>query len=459
MNLDPFKKSLAVAKGITPADREWFPRWLRRYANDPTVVTDDPSVVKVSPELAIRFSRQLLSSGTPAWQRLQAVRALATYQHLVLKEKVDGFAVIVKKLRQLAASESQQGPALDADSIKELQGDIDPEEPHWIQETRRTLRTLHYKYATETAYVKWIVRFIAFVGSDQLEQFGDKEITRFLTSLAVKRNVASSTQNQAKSALLFVYETVIGKELAFLDAVSAKIPETLPVVLSRREITEMIPRLEGVHRLMFEVMYGTGLRHKECRRLRIKDICFDEGTILVRDGKGAKDRVTVLPESTIAGFRKQIEKSTYLHRLDIEEGFPDVYLPFALKRKYPNAASELGWKWIFPSGQRRRDKRSGSVWRHHVSENFFATPFKKALKRAGIVKNAVPHSLRHSFATHLLEGGSDVRTVQELLGHKDVKTTMIYMHVMNKPGLAVKSPVDSLQEQVAKLVGVGEAEF
>jgi len=326
-----------------------------------------------------------------------------------------------------------------------LAGEIDPDEPRWIQEMRRVLRTLHYKYATEKAYVQWIARFIGFVGTDQLERFGDKEITQFLTGLAVEGNVASSTQNQAKSALLFLYETVIGKELAFMDAVSAKLPETLPVVLSRDEISAIFPKFHGEHKLMFQIMYGAGLRHKECRRLRVKDICFDEGTILIRDGKGAKDRVTVLPESTVIGLREQIELSADLHKLDIEEGFPEVYLPFALKRKYPQAASELGWRWIFSSRQRRRDKRSGNVWRHHVSESFFASPFKKALHRAGIVKNAVPHSLRHSFATHLLEDGADIRTVQELLGHKDVKTTMIYLHVMNKPGLAVKSPIDSLR--------------
>lgn len=437
---------MAVANGVSPADREW----IDRYANDPRVLTDDASRVIVSAELAIRFSKELLSSGTPAWQRLQAVRALATYRHLVHRESVEDFAVIVRTLKQLAASQDLDSRVLDAEGIAGLAGEIDPAETHWVQETRRTLRTLHYKYATEKAYIQWIMRFIGFVGSDQLERFGDREITRFLTGLAVQGNVASSTQNQAKSALLFLYETVIGKELAFLDAVSAKIPETLPVVLSRREIAAMLPKLHGEHKLMFQIMYGAGLRHKECRRLRIKDIGFDDGTILVRDGKGAKDRVTVLPESTAIALRQQIERSTDWHHLDIEEGFPEVYLPFALKRKYPSAASELGWKWVFPSKQRRRDKRSGSVWRHHVSESFFAAPFKKALHRSGIHKNAVPHSLRHSFATHLLEGGSDVRTVQELLGHKDVKTTMIYLHVMNKPGLAVKSPVDSLADDATE---------
>ncbi len=447
MDTKPFLQVLAVARGVSQTDREWFPRWLSRYSNDHRVATDDPSMVSVTPELALDFSKELLSKGIPAWQRLQAVRALAAYQHLVLKQSVEEYAVMVRKLRQLASVEDPDGPVLDTEGISDLAGEIDPNEPRWVQETRRVLRTMHYKYATEKAYIQWIVRFIGFVGAEQLEKFGDKEITLFLTGLAVEGNVAGSTQNQAKSALLFLYETVIGKELAFLDAVSAKLPETLPVVLSRDEIAALLPKFHGEHKLMFQIIYGAGLRHKECRRLRIKDVCFDEGTILVRDGKGAKDRVTVLPESTVIGLRQQIERSTDLHHLDIEEGFPEVYLPFALKRKNPRAASELGWKWIFPSRQRRRDKRSGSVWRHHVSEGFFASPFKKALHRTGIVKNAVPHSLRHSFATHLLESGADIRTVQELLGHKDVKTTMIYLHVMNKPGLAVKSPIDSLPNE------------
>jgi integron integrase len=446
----PFLQELAVARGVSLTDREWFPRWLKRYANDQGVVTDDPALVLVTPALAIDFSRALLAKGIPAWQRLQAVRALVAYQSLFLKQPVDEFAPIVHKLKKLSGAEDLDGPVLDQDGISELVGQIDSDESHWIQEMRRVLRMLHYKNATEIAYVQWVSRFIKFVGTDELERFGDKEVTQFLTELAVEGKVASSTQNQAKSALLFVYETVIGKELAFLDAVNAKRPETLPVVLSREEIAALLPKLHGDHRLMFQLMYGAGLRHKECRRLRIKDVCFDAGTILIRDGKGAKDRVTVLPESTVVGLKQRIERSTDLHYLDIEEGFPEVYLPFAMKRKNPKLASELGWKWIFPSRQRRRDKRSGSVWRHHVSERFFAAPFKKALGRVGIVKNAVPHSLRHSFATHLLESGADVRTVQELMGHKDVKTTMIYLHVMNKPGLAVKSPVDSLARKSRK---------
>ena len=297
---------------------------------------------------------------------------------------------------------------------------------------------------TERAYAGWVSRFMRHCGSEDLRQFGDREIKSFLTQLAVEGNVAPNTQNQAKSALLFLYQQVFQRELGFLDAVPADKPERLPVVLSREEIARLWPEFKGLRRLMFQVMYGAGLRHRECRRLRIKDICIDEGHIVVRTGKGEKDRITVLPERSRQPLIEQIEAVRRLHQRDLDDGFGAVYLPYALERKYPNEKREFGWQWLFPARQMSRDPRSGERRRHHVSEDYFAVFFKRAADRVGIAKNAVPHSLRHSFATHLLEDGADIRTVQELLGHKDVRTTMIYLHVMNKPGLAVRSPVDAL---------------
>jgi integron integrase len=290
----------------------------------------------------------------------------------------------------------------------------------------------------------WIRRFIQFRQTDELERLGENEIKEFLTELAVVGNVAASTQNQALSALLFLYEKVLGRELEFLDAVRSNKPERRPMVLSREEIARLYPLFRGRHQLIFQLLYGSGLRHREALRLRIKDIEFDQGHILVRNGKGDKDRVTILPGTSVENLRRQIETARTLHTRDLAEGFGNVYLPYALARKYPNAAREFGWQYLFPSRQKSRDPRTGAIRRHHIQESSFGAAFRRAVTRAKIDKPAVPHTLRHSFATHLLEDGADIRTVQELLGHNDVATTQIYLHVMNQPGLAVKSPVDRL---------------
>ncbi|MCB9925434.1 MAG: integron integrase [Planctomycetaceae bacterium] len=309
---------------------------------------------------------------------------------------------------------------------------------------RREMRLRHKALRTEKAYIGWLRRFIEHCGSEDVQQFGEAQIKSFLTELAVEGQVTSGTQDQAKCALLFLYQTVLGRELAFLDVTRANAPERLPVVFSRPEIAILLPEFVDLKRLMFLTMYGAGLRHGECRRLRIKDLCFDEGHIVVRNGKGDKDRITVLPERCSEGLREQIERVRRLHQRDLAAGFGTVYLPHALERKYPNENREFGWQWVFSAQNMSKDPRSAAVRRHHVGEKFFADSFKAAIDRVGIVKNAVPHSLRHSFATHLLEDGADIRTVQELLGHKDVATTMIYTHVMNRPGIAVKSPADVL---------------
>lgn len=436
----------AIVRGtkLPAADKEWFPRWIRRYASS---CGDPVGKLPVSENRVVPFLQDLRDHGTPAWQRLQAVKAIDAYRALILDAEAPHLRQIRLTLSRLAAQERDSGESTGPPGSRDerhLVGHIDPSEPAVIQQVRRELRLRHKALPTERAYVGWLTRFIQHCGSRDLEQFGEPEIKDFLTTLAVRGNVTAGTQNQAKCALLFLYGTVLGRELEFLDVARATKSPRLPVVLSRREIDSLLPHFQGPRRLMFTFMYGSGLRHQECRRLRVKDVCVDEGHVVVRCGKGDKDRITVLPGRARDMLAMHVETIRRLHEHDLESGLGGVFLPHALERKYPNASRELGWQWLFPSLQLARDPRSGCIRRHHVSEQFFGSAFKRATRLAGITKHAVPHSLRHSFATHLLEGGADIRTVQDLLGHKDVSTTMIYLHVMNKPGLAVRSPIDSL---------------
>jgi integron integrase len=269
-------------------------------------------------------------------------------------------------------------------------------------------------------------------------------VEAFLSHLAVQRNVASSTQNQAKSALLFLYKEVLGSELPWLENVeSAKRPQRLPVVLTRTEVDAVLSRMHGTNGLIARLLYGSGLRLMEAVRLRVKDLDLERCEILIRDGKGAKDRVTMLPSILMDALRAHLVLVRELHAQDLAAGLPGVYLPYALDRKYPNAAREWAWQYVFPSDRLSTDPRSGLRRRHHVDEQNVQRAMRQALRDAGVAKLATPHTLRHSFATHLLESGYDIRTVQELLGHSDVSTTMIYTHVLNRGGRGVVSPLDA----------------
>jgi len=309
---------------------------------------------------------------------------------------------------------------------------------------RNAIRRRNYSYRTEEAYVHWIRRFIYFSGRRHPAELGAAEVTAFVSHLARERDVAAATQNQALSALLFLYKEVLGQPLPWLDELErAKRPARLPTVLTREEVERLLAAMRGTKWLMASLLYGSGLRLTECLKLRVKDIDFGYGQILVRDGKGAKDRVTMLPASLVEPLKRQLQIAKLLHDADVARGYGEVELPDALARKYPRAPYEWAWKFVFPSERLSVDPRTGAIRRHHVYENFVTRGVKRAARAARIEKHVSCHTLRHSFATHLLEAGYDIRTVQELLGHADVSTTMIYTHVLNKGGRGVASPLDA----------------
>lgn len=316
--------------------------------------------------------------------------------------------------------------------------------PKLLDLVRDKLRVKHYSIRTEQSYTDWIKRYILFHGKRHPNEMGSGEIEAFLTHLAVEGNVAAATQNQAKSALLFLYREVLQIELPWLDNITqAKVPKRLPVVLTVKEVQSVLSNLNGTHALVSNLLYGGGLRLMEAVRLRVKDVDFARHEILVREGKGFKDRVTMLPEAIVAPLKAHMAKVKALHLEDLAEGAGEVYLPFALDKKYANAAREWGWQYIFPSKNLSIDPRSGKTRRHHIDEKGVQRAVKQVVRDAELVKPATPHTFRHSFATHLIQAGYDIRTVQELLGHSDVSTTMIYTHVLNKGGKGVKSPLDT----------------
>ena len=313
-----------------------------------------------------------------------------------------------------------------------------------IERLVRAIRSRHFSIRTEQAYEGWVARFIAFGGGRSPTAMGRAEIGAFLEHLAVDAKVAASTQSQALCALVFLYEKVLELPLGDLGKFTrAKRPRRLPVVLSKAEAMALVDGLEGAHQLMAGLLYGSGMRLMECVRLRVQDVDFDYTQIVVRNAKGQKDRVVPLPVRFTAPLREHLAGVRQLFEDDQAEGLGEVYIPEALGRKYPGAAREWGWQYVFPSSRLSTDPRSGTRRRHHIHENGLQKLVKKAAHSAGITKKVNCHCLRHSFATHLLETGYDIRTVQELLGHADVSTTMIYTHVLNSPGLAVRSPVDS----------------
>jgi integron integrase len=314
-----------------------------------------------------------------------------------------------------------------------------------LQEVRNALRVRHYSRRTEEAYVGWIRRFIRFHDRKHPRQMGEAEVAAFLTSLAVDRQVSASTQNQALAAILFLYRHVLGQDIGWIDGiVRAKRPRRLPVVLTREEVRRVLACMRGVHRMVACLLYGSGLRLLEALRLRVKDVDLERNEIRVRSAKGGRDRVTMIPSFIKPSLTRHLMLMKQRHEIDLAEGAGFVELPSALRRKYPSASRDWCWQWVFPAKRRYVDRETGETRRHHLHESAVQRAFKRAVRQAGICKRATCHSLRDSFATHLLERGHNLRTVQELLGHRDVRTTTIYTHVLNRGPLAIQSPLDSL---------------
>jgi len=312
-----------------------------------------------------------------------------------------------------------------------------------LEQTRQALRRKHYALKTEQAYLNWIRRYILFHSKRHPVHLGGADLEAFLTHLAIQQNVAAPTQNQALSAILFLYKHVLHRPLDIeLHSVRARRPKHLPVVLTRDEVRSLLVCLQGTNRLIAQLLYGSGLRITECLRLRVKQVDFAQRQLIIRDGKGGKDRVTMLPEAVETPLRQQIVRAKRLHEIDLKNGLGSVYLPHALERKYPDASRDWPWQWVFPSPQISTNPRSGLQGRHHLTASGVRKAIERAAKLADLNKHVTPHTLRHSFATHLLENGYDIRTVQDLLGHKHVQTTMIYTHVLNRGGMAVRSPLD-----------------
>ncbi len=319
-----------------------------------------------------------------------------------------------------------------------------PGKPKLLDQFREALRSRHYSRRTEQTYSQWVKRFIYFHKMRHPKEMGEAEINAFLTYLAVKKKISSSTQTQALSALLFLYRHVLNREIGDLEIIRARKPKRLPVVMTKSEVKSVLSNLKGDKWIIANLLYGSGLRLMECLRLRVHDIDFSSNQITVRDGKGNQDRIAILPMAVKKPLAAHLNKVKKIHDEDVKRGYGKVIMPYALERKYPNASLEWRWQWVFPQAELWRNKETGARGRHHLHESIVQKSVKDAVTKAGLIKRATCHTFRHSFATHLLEDGYDIRTVQELLGHKDLNTTMIYTHVLNKGPAGVRSPADNL---------------
>jgi integron integrase len=422
---------------------DWGQIWFTKLARFHGI--GEPAKWTFGRDEVVAYLKGLKAHGTPTWKRLRAVEGLMEYQQSV--RKVDApFLADMRDTLQERASQERLGEA-EGEEVDESPGKIDPNEPEVIRELRRALRVQHKALKTERAYVGRVWAFMEKRRLDTLESFKKitaRDVEAHLTELAVRENVAESTQDQAYYALLFLFRYVLKRDMDCIDAVRSTKPKLVPTVMSRDEIGRVFSNLDGLMLTMAQVLYGAGLRLNECLRLRVKDIDFDQMQIIVKRGKGKKDRLTPFPKQLREPLKRLVQSRLILHERDLAEGKASVWLPHALSIKYPNAHTEFKWQFVFASERLSRDPRTGKLHRHHIHKSTFPANLARAVEMARIPKLITSHTFRHSFATHLLLDGADIRTVQELLGHNDVKTTMIYLHVLNRHDVRVVSPLDRM---------------
>ena len=424
-------------------DLKWARIWFQQLASFHR--RSDDANWEFSADDVIAFSRSKLQRGMPAWKRLKMVQSLMNYRKLIQHRSIDDLIGIHRKLQEVVARERLQQEG--AETIEEVVGKINPREPDIIQEMRRKLRLMGKKYSTERAYVGKVKAFMRDRGLTCRADFaniGGRDVEAHLTDLAVDGNVAPSTQNQAFHALLFLFENIFKRDIGKIQAIRAAKGKQIPTVLSDSEVSQIFDQLEGVHLVIAQLLYGCGLRISEALRLRVKDIDFDNSLIEIHRSKGDKSRIVPLPNELVEPLRRVLRSRRVLHEQDQDQGIASVYLPYALSKKYPSAASQWKWQFVFASDRMSRDPRNGQLHRHHLHRDTFPRQLFRAVHKTGIDKAVTSHTFRHSFATHLLNSGTDIRTIQELLGHQDVSTTMIYTHVMNRDDPKVISPLDRL---------------
>ena len=426
-----------VREGVGAEKVKWFLGWARRFAARMLAVP----LREHSAEFVALFLRGLAQSPkVQPWQVAQADEALRLFYQKYLGCSWAQSWVGWTPGEEAAGKEAASATLPDERPLRrEERESLEAV----LERLRAEIRLRQYSRRTEKSYLDWVRRFSTFHQGQNPAMLGGAEVKAYLEYLVLRRNVAASTQNQALNALVFLYEQVLQQPLGEIgEFLRAKKPKRLPTVLTREEVERLLARLQGVPKIMAGMLYGSGLRVMECVRLRVKDIDLERRQLMVREGKGRKDRLTMLPERFLPELRAHLETVREIHIRDLRHGFGEVFMEQGLARKYPRAGREWAWQYVFPASQLAKDPRAEVVRRHHLHESALQKAIKQASRQAGIAKQVTCHTLRHSFATHLLEAGSDIRTVQELLGHNDVSTTMIYTHVLNRPGMAVRSPMD-----------------